>query len=137
MPPSDKRVIRSPKLPTGRGPYSPAIRVGNLLFVSGHGPIDPATDQVVRADFATQVRRTLDNLKLLLEEAGASLGHVVKTTVYLSDMNNFQTLNEIYAAYFPTDPPARTTIQAARLPLDFDVEIECIAWVNEGERVKG
>jgi 2-iminobutanoate/2-iminopropanoate deaminase len=124
-----KHVVTSPKLPTARGPYSPAIRVGNVLFVSGYGPIDPTTDEVVRGDFAAQVRLTLDNIKTLLEEAGASLDHVVKTTVYLSDMDDFGTLNEIYATYFSNDPPARTTIQAARLPLDIAVEIDCIAYV--------
>ena len=126
---SSKQVVTSPKLPTARGPYSPAIRAGNLLFVSGYGPIDPQTDEVVRADFATQARVTLDNLKTLLTEAGTSLENVVKTTVYLSDMDDFPTLNEIYAGYFPDDPPARTTIQAARLPLDIAVEIDCIAYI--------
>ncbi len=124
---SDKHVVTSEKLPTARGPYSPAIRVGNLLFVSGYGPIDPETDEVLRTDFAAQVRLTLDNLKTLLEEAGGSLDNVVKTTVFLSDMDNFPELNDIYATYFRNDPPARTTIQAARLPLDIDVEIDCIA----------
>jgi len=127
MPASEKQVVTSPKLPTARGPYSPAIRAGNLLFVSGYGPMDPKTDQVVTGDFATQARLALENIKTLLEEAGASLDAVVKTTVYLSDMDNFAALNEIYATYFTDDPPARTTIQAARLPLDIDVEIDCIA----------
>jgi len=128
MPASHKQVVTSSKLPTARGPYSPAIRVGDLLFVSGYGPIDPTTDEVVKTDFATQVRLTLENLKTVLEEAGGSLENVVKTTVYLSDMDNFAAFNEIYATYFPNDPPARTTIQAARLPLDIDVEIDCIAY---------
>ncbi|MGD8238542.1 MAG: Rid family detoxifying hydrolase [Armatimonadota bacterium] len=133
MPPSHKHIVTSPKLPTARGPYSPAIRVGNMLFVSGYGPIDPETDEVVKGDFATQVRLTLDNVKTLLEEAGGALDDVVKTTVYLSDMDNFPALNEIYATYFVSDPPARTTIQAARLPLDIDVEIDCIAHLRTTE----
>ena len=126
---SQKQIVTSEKLPTARGPYSPAIKVGNLLFVSGYGPIDPKTDQVVKTDLASQVRLTLDNLRTLLEEAGGSLDNVVKTTAYLSDMDSFAAFNEIYATYFSSDPPARTMIQAARLPLDIDVEIDCIAWI--------
>lgn len=120
------------KLPKPKGPYSQAVKAGKrggFLFVSGLAAVNPGTGEPCRGPIDEQVRLTLDNLKTLLEEAGASLAQVVKTTVYLADMEHFQAMNEIYATYFPHDPPARTTIQAARLPLDFLVEIDAIAWV--------
>jgi 2-iminobutanoate/2-iminopropanoate deaminase len=119
------------KLPRPRGPYSPAVRAGGFLFVSGLAALDAKTGQPCMGPIEEQVRVTLDNLRTLLEEAGSSLRHVVKTTVYLADMDDFKAMNEVYAGYFSENPPARTTIEAARLPMDFLVEIDAIAWVGD------
>jgi 2-iminobutanoate/2-iminopropanoate deaminase len=125
-----KQVVHSPHLPPAKGPYSPGVRVGDLLFVSGMGPLDPATGAVISGDFAAMVHRTLDNIALVLAAAGVGMDRVVKTTVYLADLGRFAEMNEIYAGYFPGVPPARTTIQAARLPLDIPIEIEAIAYLG-------
>jgi 2-iminobutanoate/2-iminopropanoate deaminase len=109
------------------GPYSPAIRAGGFVFVSGQGPLQLETGQPLRGPIADQVHQTLRNLRLLLESAGSTMDKVVKTTIFLRDLGDFNTVNEIYAEYFGTVPPARTTIQAADLPLGIDVEIEAIA----------
>lgn len=109
------------------GPYSPALRVGNLLFLSGQIPLDPATGQVVEGDIAVQTRRVLDNMGELLKAGGAGFGQVAKTTIYLADMADFATVNEIYATYFSQPYPARATVQVARLPRDVRVEIDAIA----------
>jgi len=109
------------------GPYSPAVAIEGLLFCSGQGPLDPATGQPVGGDIGPQTERTLRNLGALLEAAGLDFGDVVKTTCYLRDMDDFKAFNEVYATFFPEPYPARTTIQAARLPLDISVEVEAIA----------
>ena len=109
------------------GPYSPAIRAGGFVFVSGQGPLQLETGQPLRGPIADQVHQTLRNLRLLLESAGSTMDKVVKTTIFLRDLGDFRTVNEIYAGYFGAVPPARTTIQAADLPLGIDVEIEAIA----------
>ena len=109
------------------GPYSPAIRAGGFVFVSGQGPLQLETGQPLRGPIADQVHQTLRNLRLLLESAGSTMDKVVKTTIFLRDLGDFKTVNEIYAGYFGAVPPARTTIQAADLPLGIDVEIEAIA----------
>ncbi|MGQ9524063.1 MAG: RidA family protein [Armatimonadota bacterium] len=108
-------------------PYSPCVRAGGLLFVSGQIPVDPATGQIVTGGFREQVRRCLENLKQLLEEAACSLDCVVKTTVFLTDLSFFNEMNEVYKEYFPTDPPARSAVQVSRLPMDAAVEIEAVA----------
>jgi 2-iminobutanoate/2-iminopropanoate deaminase len=113
--------------PPPAGPYSPAIRANGFVFLSGQGPIDLGTGKPLRGSIEEQAHRTIQNVKLLLEEAGSSMEKIVKTTVYLSDMDNFGVMNEIYGSYFEGIPPARTTIQAARLPLGIDIEIEAIA----------
>jgi 2-iminobutanoate/2-iminopropanoate deaminase len=113
--------------PPPAGPYSPAIRANGFLFVSGQGPIVLDTGQPLRGSIEDQVRRTMENVQLILEAAGSSLEKVVKTTIYLKDLENFQRVNKIYGGFFQDIPPARTTIQAARLPFDIDVEIEVIA----------
>ena len=118
------------QLPRPRGPYSQAVRAGGFLFVSGMAAIYPDSGQPCTGPVAEQVRVTLDNLKLLLHDAGGELEQVVKTTVYLADMDEFQAMNEVYATYFPRNPPARTTIEAARLPMDFLVEIDAVAWLG-------
>ena len=120
-------VITTDRGPRAIGPYSQAIRAGGFLFLSGQVSLDPATQQLVAGDIAAQTTRVLENLKGILEAAGSSLDRVVKTTVYLKDMNDFAAMNEVYARYFPNDPPARATVEVARLPKDARVEIDLIA----------
>ncbi len=122
-----KRCLHSANGPAAAGPYSHAVVAGGLLFVSGQGPLKPDGSGLANESFDQEVRQTLDNVKTVLEDCGASLQDVVKVTVYLSDMNRFADLNEIYKEYFPDHPPARTCIQAGRLPLDFAVEVDVIA----------
>jgi len=128
-----RKVISTPNAPQAIGPYSQAIQAGDFLFCSGQGPLDPATGQMVPGDIKLVTRRVLDNLKALLEAAGYSMSDVVKATVFLKDMNQFAAMNEVYASYFTSDPPARTTVQAARLPRDIDLEIEFIAYKESGK----
>ena len=115
--------------PAAIGPYSQAVSVpaGNLLFTAGQIPIDPGTGEIVAADIEVQTRQVLDNLKAVLNAGGAALSDVVKTTVFLKNMDDFAKMNGIYAGYFTNNPPARSAIQAARLPKDVLIEIECVA----------
>ena len=122
-----RRAVASESAPKAIGPYSQAIRSGSLLFVSGQIPLDPATGSMVEGDIATQTRRVFANLQAILEAAGATFDHVVRTTVYLADMNDFAVVNEVYGKYFSNPAPARATVQAARLPKDARVEIDLIA----------
>ena len=122
-----KDVVFTPRGPKPIGPYSQAIRAGGFLFVSGQVGFDPQTGEFVGNDVKSQTERVLENLKVILEAAGATLNHVVKTTVFLKDMNDFPVMNEVYAKYFGAAPPARSTVQAARLPKDALVEIDVIA----------
>ncbi len=122
-----RQVISTPSAPKAIGPYSQAIRAAGLLFLSGQVPLDPATGQMIEGDIAKQTERVLENLKALLEAAGSSLERAVKTTVYLKDMNDFPSMNEVYKRYFQDDPPARSTIEAARLPRDARIEMDLIA----------
>jgi 2-iminobutanoate/2-iminopropanoate deaminase len=122
-----KQAISSPNAPNPGGAYSPALRVGDLLFMSGQIPIDPATGQMVGGDVAVQARRSMDNLGALLAAAGLTFAHVVRTTVFLADMNDFAAVNEVYASYFSAPHPARATVQVARLPRDARIEIDAIA----------
>ncbi len=125
----ERQVIHTNGAPKAIGPYSQAIQVGQLIFCAGQTPIDPATNTLIEGDIETQTRRVLQNLSAVLEAAGSSLDKVVKTTVFLFDMNDFQRMNAAYAEFFPNNPPARSTIQVARLPRDARVEIELIATV--------
>ena len=125
-----REAVASDGAPRAIGPYSQAIRAGSLLFVSGQIPLDPATGAMVDGDIAVQTRRVFANLQAILEAAGASFDNVVRTTVYLADMNDFATVNEIYGTYFSSPAPARATVQAARLPKDARVEIDVIAEVG-------
>ena len=122
-----REAIASDAAPKAIGPYSQAIRAGSLLFVSGQIPLDPATGAMVEGDIAAQTRRVFANLEAILAAAGASFDNVVRTTVYLADMDDFATVNEIYGTYFSSPAPARATVQAARLPRDARVEIDLIA----------
>jgi len=122
-----KETISTENAPGAIGPYSQAVRTGNLVFCSGQIPIDPATGEFISNDVAEQTRQVLKNLSAVLEAAGTDLNNVVKTTVFLADMNDFTAMNEIYAEFFSDNKPARATVQAARLPRDARVEIECIA----------
>jgi 2-iminobutanoate/2-iminopropanoate deaminase len=122
-----KHAISSPGAPKAIGPYSPAVRAGQLLFVSGQVALDPATGNLVPGGIADQTRRALDNIGELLLAAGRSFGDVVRTTVYLADMNDFAEMNGVYGDYFAEPYPARATVQVARLPKDARVEIDVIA----------
>lgn len=122
-----KEIIETDRAPGAIGPYSQAIRVGNMVFCSGQIPIDVATGEFVSDDVAEQTERCLQNLQEVLKAAGTGLGGVVKTTVFLADMEDFGAMNEVYARFFSENKPARATVQAARLPKDARVEIECIA----------
>lgn len=122
-----KQIVATEQAPKAIGPYSQAVVSQGFAFLSGQIPLDPATGQMVEGDIAAQTARVLDNLSGVLEACGSSLGAVVKTTVYLKDMGDFARMNEVYARYFPEDSPARATVEAARLPRDARVEIDCIA----------
>jgi 2-iminobutanoate/2-iminopropanoate deaminase len=124
----NKTVISTSDAPSAIGPYSQAIRAGDLLFVSGQIPIDPATGKLIdQTDIKAQTHRVLENLTAILRAAGASIDSVVRTTVFLRNMSDFADMNSVYAEYFRTAPPARSTVEAARLPRDVSVEIDCIA----------
>ncbi|MEM2201773.1 MAG: RidA family protein [Ignisphaera sp.] len=125
-----KEIVYTDKAPKPIGPYSQAIRVGPWLFLSGQIPIDPATGGVVEGDIEVQTRRVLENIKAILEVAGYTLGDVVKVTVYLVDLNDFQKFNKIYGEYFNEKPPVRTTVQVAALPRGARVEVDVIAYKN-------
>lgn len=122
-----RQAVSSDAAPRAIGPYSQAIRAGSLIFVSGQIPLDPASGAMVEGDIVAQTHRVFANLGAILEAAGASFDHVVRTTVYLADMNDFAAVNEIYGMYFSSPAPARATVQAARLPKDARVEIDLIA----------
>ena len=124
-----KEVISTTAAPAAIGPYSQAIRVGNLLFVSGQIPIDPANGEVVAGDIRVQTGQVMKNLTAILAAAGSSLDRVAKTTVYLRDLSEFSAMNEVYAQFFGGEPPARATVQVARLPRDAAIEIDLIAQV--------
>ena len=126
----DKHVVKAPTAAPAIGPYSPAIRVANFLFLSGQIPLDPATGRLVDGDIRAQTTRVLQNLGELLKAGGADFNAVVRTTIFLADMNGFAAVNEIYAAFFSEPFPARATVQVARLPKDARVEIDAIAVVE-------
>jgi 2-iminobutanoate/2-iminopropanoate deaminase len=123
-----REIVATEAAPQAIGPYSQAIQVGNFVFTSGQIPIDPQTGAFVEGGIAEQTEQVLRNLAEVLRAAGTSLEAVVKTTVFLADMNDFAAMNEVYARYFSNEPPARSTVQAARLPRDARVEIDAIAF---------
>ena len=125
-----KKTISTDQAPKAIGPYSQAVIFNGMAFLSGQIPLDPATNQLIDGDIAAQTERVLNNLKAVLEASGASLAAVVKTTVFLLDMGEFAQMNEVYGRFFAENPPARSTVQAARLPRDVKIEIDCIAMVG-------
>ncbi len=122
-----KQVITTTDAPAAIGPYSQAVRVGNLVFVSGQIPLHPQTGEVVGETAAEQARQVLHNLRAVLQAAGATLQDVVKTTIFLTDLGQFAAVNAVYAEFFPENPPARSTVQVAALPRGVQVEIEAVA----------
>lgn len=122
-----RTVISTTGAPAAIGPYSQAIVAGDFVFVSGQLPLDPATGQFVEGDIAAMTRQIFRNLEAVLAAAGSSLGRVVKTTVFLADLGDFQAMNGAYSEFFPAEPPARSTVQVARLPRDARIEIEVVA----------
>lgn len=125
-----REALSPPGAAPAIGPYSPALRVGNMVFLSGSIPLDPATGQMLTGDITEQATRVMENIGALLEAAGATYRHVVKTTVFLADMNEFAAMNLVYAQYFSAPYPARSTVQVARLPRDCKVEIEVVALLD-------
>ena len=125
-----KKTVSTEKAPKAIGPYTQAVISNGVAYLSGQIPLDPATNQLVDGDIAAQTERVIMNLKAVLEASGASLESVVKTTVFLKDMGDFPKMNEVYGRFFATNPPARSTVQAARLPRDVSVEIDAIAIVG-------
>ncbi|HWR43706.1 RidA family protein [Sporomusa sp.] len=124
-----KCVVNTDQAPAAIGPYSQAIKAGGFLFISGQIPVEPATGTVVPGSVAAQTKQVLDNITAILKSENLNLGNVVKTTVFLSDMNDFQAVNQVYGEYFSQAAPARGCVQVARLPKDVSVEIEAIAYL--------
>ncbi|NUO07753.1 MAG: RidA family protein [Candidatus Brocadia sp.] len=124
----EKVVISTTAAPAAIGPYSQAIRIGNLVFLSGQIPIMPATGEIVQGNVQVQTRQVLENLKCILTAAGTSLDKVIKTTIFMKDMKDYAAINDVYKEFFSDKPPARAAVQAARLPKDANVEIEAIAF---------
>jgi 2-iminobutanoate/2-iminopropanoate deaminase len=124
-----KRVIQTEKAPKAIGPYSQAIQAGNFLFLSGQIPLDPKTGELVKGDIRQQTQQVLENIKGILGSQKLGMEDVVKVTIFLKDISNFNQVNEVYATYFSTFPPARSTVEVAKLPRDADIEIEAIALI--------
>jgi 2-iminobutanoate/2-iminopropanoate deaminase len=124
-----KKVIQTEKAPKAIGPYSQAIQAGNFLFLSGQIPLDPKTRELVEGDIRLQTRQVLENIKGVLESQKLGMEDVIKVTIFLKDIGNFNEVNEVYATYFPSSPPARSTVGVAKLPKDADIEIEVIALI--------
>jgi 2-iminobutanoate/2-iminopropanoate deaminase len=124
---TDRKVIHSVLAPQAIGPYSQAVRTGDLIFVSGQIPLDPQTGELVAGDIGAQTERVLQNVQAVLESAGSAMAHIVKTTVFLADIADFAAMNEVYGRFFPNDPPARSAFQVAALPKGARVEIEVVA----------
>jgi 2-iminobutanoate/2-iminopropanoate deaminase len=126
-----KKIISTSDAPAAIGPYSQAVRSGRLLFCSGQIPLDPKSGQIVSGDIEAQTRRVLDNIAAVLRAEGLAFDNVVKTTIFLTDLGDFQTVNEIYGSYFKQEPPARSTVQVSALPKGAKLEIEVIAGADE------
>jgi 2-iminobutanoate/2-iminopropanoate deaminase len=123
-----KKIIKTADAPQAIGPYSQAVVAGGLVFVSGQIPIDPQGGNVVQADIKAQTRQVMENAKAILSAAGCGLPQVVKVTIYLKNMADFAAVNEVYGGYFPSEPPARATVEVSRLPKEVAIEMDFIAW---------
>ena len=129
-----KKPISTNEAPAAIGPYSQGMRSGRFLFCSGQIPLDPESGQIVSGDITTQTRRVMDNIAALLRTEGLTFDHVVKTTIFLTNLGDFQTVNEVYGSYFKKEPPARSTVQVSALPRGADVEIEVIAAAADADQ---
>jgi 2-iminobutanoate/2-iminopropanoate deaminase len=127
-----KKIISTPDAPAAVGPYSQAVRVGSTIYCAGQIPLDPKSGQIVSGDIAAQTRRVLDNVTAVLKAEGLTFENIVKTTIFLTDLADFQAVNETYGSYFKNQPPARSTVQVSALPKGANVEIEVIAVADEG-----
>ena len=128
-----KKIVSTPEAPAAVGPYSQAVRIGPMLFTAGQIPLDPKTGQIVSEDVAEQTKRVLDNLTAVLKAEGMDFSNIVKTTVFMTNLGDFQTMNEVYASYFKDQPPARSTVQVTALPKGAQVEIEVIAVATKAD----
>jgi 2-iminobutanoate/2-iminopropanoate deaminase len=123
-----RKIIKTADAPQAIGPYSQAVEAGGFVFVSGQIPIDPKTGNVVQADIKGQTRQVMDNARAILVSAGCSMTRVVKVTIYIKNMNDFASMNEVYGGYFPVEPPARATVEVSRLPKDVSIEMDFVGW---------
>ena len=128
----EKRVIQTERAPKAIGPYSQAIQAVGFLFLSGQVPLDPKTGELVKGDIGQQTKQVLENIEGVLESQNLGMEDVVKATIFLKNIENFNQVNEVYSSYFPTSPPARSTVEVARLPRDAEIEIEAIALIHDG-----
>ncbi len=124
----DKKIVNTPLAPQAIGPYSQAVEAGGFVFVSGQIPIDPKSGLLPQGDIRAQTKQVMENVKAILAEAGCGMAQVVKSTIYLKSMNDFSLVNEVYGGYFPSQPPARATVEVSRLPKDVSVEMDFVAW---------
>jgi 2-iminobutanoate/2-iminopropanoate deaminase len=129
-----KKIISTSDAPAAIGPYSQAIRAGSTIYCSGQIPLDPKTGQIISGGIDAQTRRVLDNITALLKAEGLGFGNIVKTTIFLTNLGDFQTVNEVYGSYFKNQPPARSTVQVSALPKGANIEIEVIADAGDGEQ---
>ncbi len=129
--PTTKRIINSAQAPATIGPYSQAVQAGDMIYTSGQIALDPATGEIVSSDVKAQTEQAMENLKSVIEAGGSDLNHVVKTTLYIKDMNDFQTINEVYGSYFKDNYPARSCVEVSALPKGAIIEIEAIAVVSK------
>ena len=128
-----KKIVSTKDAPAAVGPYSQAIRAGSMLFCAGQIPLDPQSGQIVAGDVGAQTKRVMENISAVLRAENLNFSHVVKTTIFLTDMADFQTVNEIYGSYFNENPPARSTVAVSALPKGAQVEVEVLAMANDGE----
>jgi len=126
----ERQIIKTDRAPQAIGPYSQGVKVGQFLFVSGQIPINPETGELVKGDIQAETKQSMENLKAIIEEAGATLENAVKVTIFIKDMDQFGLVNETYGQYFPVNPPARACVEVTRLPKDVNVEIEAIVFVE-------
>jgi 2-iminobutanoate/2-iminopropanoate deaminase len=124
----EKKSIKTGDAPQAIGPYSQAVEAGGFVFISGQIPIDPKTGNVMQVDIKAQARQVMENAKAIVSAAGCGMSQVVKTTIYLKSMTDFNAVNEVYGGYFSSDPPARATVEVSRLPKDVSVEMDFVAW---------